>query len=124
MKQLVGKITTGILFLSVLMLCLSIGMLVASEAKAANPAPVVRGALMRVDQEQKQLVIKPDGVTELVLQWNKESVFLLNNESVSVEVFAKNAMNGFVDVTLVPQSKSQQEGIKVIQKCAFVQTVF
>ena len=79
---------------------------------------------MRVDQEQKQLVIKPDGVTELVLQWNKESVFLLNNESVSVEVFAKNAMNGFVDVTLVPQSKSQQEGIKVIQKCAFVQTVF
>ena len=110
MKQLLGKTTKGILFTLVLLLSLSIGMITAKEAAAmAIAPPSVTGILTRVDKEQEQLFVKQDkGAAEVMLQWNKDSAFVLDNKAVLADAFTKKALGKRVEISYQPGGENKK----------------
>lgn len=120
MKATLGKTIKKTVYTLIFLFFISV--IITNEVTAQNPLTLT-GVLVQVAQEQQQLVVKPDTSTkEVAFQWNKESLFLVNRQPVSVEIFTKRAKGNQVEVIIVP--RAQQEGIKVIQQCSYVQTTF
>ena len=120
MKQPWEKPIKKIVHTLIFMLCIS--GIITGKVMAENITDFA-GVFTRAAPEQQQLTIKPhSGAGEISLQWNEKSVFLVNRQPVSAQIFIEKAKGKRVEI--LAASDPKQKTLAIIQKCSYEQTTY